>query len=140
MSRRREERVCCFFFFQAEDGIRDYKVTGVQTCALTISELLRDPLRIVRQRDAGPGAHLEDRAGQIAQQLRAPSREAGFLASAHEAVIDRGHQPGHGQLSMVTMCAWILPSTAPRLRDDAHRVMTQAEFSLSAYFVAAAFS
>src|SRR5205807_7785218 len=22
------------FFFQAEDGIRDYKVTGVQTCAL----------------------------------------------------------------------------------------------------------
>ena len=27
----------CFFFFQAEDGIRDYKVTGVQTCALPIS-------------------------------------------------------------------------------------------------------
>src|ERR1022692_3896784 len=26
-----------FFFFQAEDGIRDYKVTGVQTCALSIS-------------------------------------------------------------------------------------------------------
>src|ERR1022692_4937532 len=25
---------CCFFFFQAEDGIRDYKVTGDQTCAL----------------------------------------------------------------------------------------------------------
>src|SRR5256885_3041002 len=28
--------VVCFFFFQAEDGIRDYKVTGVQTCALPI--------------------------------------------------------------------------------------------------------
>src|SRR5256885_10410155 len=28
----------CLFFFQAEDGIRDYKVTGVQTCALPISE------------------------------------------------------------------------------------------------------
>src|SRR5256885_5668010 len=26
----------CGFFFQAEDGIRDYKVTGVQTCALPI--------------------------------------------------------------------------------------------------------
>src|SRR5256885_10205242 len=26
-----------YFFFQAEDGIRDYKVTGVQTCALPIS-------------------------------------------------------------------------------------------------------
>src|SRR5260370_22443733 len=27
-----------FFFFQAEDGIRDSSVTGVQTCALPISE------------------------------------------------------------------------------------------------------
>src|SRR5256885_7347700 len=34
------EYVCAYggyFFFQAEDGIRDYKVTGVQTCALPIS-------------------------------------------------------------------------------------------------------
>src|SRR5256885_12292389 len=29
-------RLFMFFFFQAEDGIRDYKVTGVQTCALPI--------------------------------------------------------------------------------------------------------
>src|SRR5256885_1075280 len=28
------------FFFQAEDGIRDYKVTGVQTCALPISRAI----------------------------------------------------------------------------------------------------
>src|SRR2546426_2868813 len=28
------------FFFQAEDGIRDYKVTGVQTCALPISGMM----------------------------------------------------------------------------------------------------
>src|SRR5256885_1556448 len=28
-----------FIFFQAEDGIRDYKVTGVQTCALPICPL-----------------------------------------------------------------------------------------------------
>ena len=27
----------CVFFFQAEDGIRDRLVTGVQTCALPIS-------------------------------------------------------------------------------------------------------
>src|SRR5256885_13184669 len=32
-----------FFFFQAEDGIRDYKVTGVQTCALPISFRFRHP-------------------------------------------------------------------------------------------------
>src|SRR5256886_2815153 len=31
--------VCCSFFFQAEDGIRDLTVTGVQTCALPISFL-----------------------------------------------------------------------------------------------------
>src|SRR5688572_32097273 len=36
-----------FFFFQAEDGIRDLTVTGVQTCALPIS----------RQRDCEDAAH-----------------------------------------------------------------------------------
>src|SRR3989454_2865434 len=48
-----------FFFFQAEDGIRDYKVTGVQTCALP--EALRDDplppvpgfIRFVRQEPVG---------------------------------------------------------------------------------------
>src|SRR5688572_30955989 len=30
--------VLFFFFFQAEDGIRDLTVTGVQTCALPISD------------------------------------------------------------------------------------------------------
>src|SRR5256885_12827275 len=35
----------CFFFFQAEDGIRDYKVTGVQTCALPIFGALVHPGR-----------------------------------------------------------------------------------------------
>src|SRR2546426_8490825 len=34
-----------FFFFQAEDGIRDYKVTGVQTCALPISRRLAEGCR-----------------------------------------------------------------------------------------------
>src|SRR5215475_16165686 len=29
-----------FFFFQAEDGIRDFHVTGVQTCALPIANAL----------------------------------------------------------------------------------------------------
>src|SRR5690606_40118628 len=29
-----------FFFFQAEDGIRDFHVTGVQTCALPIYPVL----------------------------------------------------------------------------------------------------
>src|SRR5256885_16340888 len=41
-----------FFFFQAEDGIRDYKVTGVQTCALPISLLRRG--RHPRSPEQGP--------------------------------------------------------------------------------------
>src|SRR3989441_7068761 len=39
MKRRESCRRCpFFFFFQAEDGIRDKLVTGVQTCALPISQ------------------------------------------------------------------------------------------------------
>src|SRR5688500_20229786 len=36
---RRGSLYLYIFFFQAEDGIRDYKVTGVQTCALPILAL-----------------------------------------------------------------------------------------------------
>src|SRR5687768_17782775 len=40
-----------FFFFQAEDGIRDVAVTGVQTCALPISglRLARPAITLTRQ-------------------------------------------------------------------------------------------
>src|SRR5205807_7116054 len=48
------------FFFQAEDGIRDYKVTGVQTCALPICEGLAQESARLPGRRAGvhavPGA------------------------------------------------------------------------------------
>src|SRR3989449_2988427 len=39
----------CFFFFQAEDGIRDVAVTGVQTCALPISWQARAPKATLQQ-------------------------------------------------------------------------------------------
>src|SRR5260221_4376238 len=39
------------FFFQAEDGIRDHCVTGVQTCALPISRLPAGELRKASQRN-----------------------------------------------------------------------------------------
>src|SRR5260370_24717481 len=39
-----------FFFFQAEDGIRDSSVTGVQTCALPISSRA---LRVADHIEAG---------------------------------------------------------------------------------------
>src|SRR2546429_408904 len=37
-----------FFFFQAEDGIRDVAVTGVQTCALPIFRAMAVPAAVVR--------------------------------------------------------------------------------------------
>src|SRR2546426_5565791 len=51
-----------FFFFQAEDGIRDYKVTGVQTCALPISARSG---RLERGGDGG-GARVSRRDGEVA--------------------------------------------------------------------------
>src|SRR5437773_10820923 len=39
-----------FFFFQAEDGIRDRDVTGVQTCALPIYLLAAQP-RLLRHHE-----------------------------------------------------------------------------------------
>src|SRR5690606_40225175 len=38
----------CFFFFQAEDGIRDFHVTGVQTCALPILANVKEAIRVKR--------------------------------------------------------------------------------------------
>src|SRR5205085_7996813 len=51
----------CFFFFQAEDGIRDLTVTGVQTCALPILALpgARAPAPVCSRPEA-PFAFLDD--------------------------------------------------------------------------------
>src|SRR5882672_11583329 len=45
-----------FFFFQAEDGIRDHCVTGVQTCALPIS---KDNTPAVVSMELVPGKTIE---------------------------------------------------------------------------------
>src|SRR2546426_6219820 len=55
-----------FFFFQAEDGIRDYKVTGVQTCALPICSGHR------RVRHADQGARRRARPGAQGHALGGP--------------------------------------------------------------------
>src|SRR5207244_6890853 len=57
-----------FFFFQAEDGIRDDLVTGVQTCALPIS------LRERRFRRCAPGPCLDGRRGARRGQTRRAMR------------------------------------------------------------------
>src|SRR5260370_19643766 len=62
-----------FFFFQAEDGIRDSSVTGVQTCALPICHELGE-----QRREAAlmrPG--LPARDGLLALQLLEPAQLVG---------------------------------------------------------------
>src|SRR3712207_3753669 len=66
--------MCVFFFFQAEDGIRDIGVTGVQTCALPISRV------------AGAAA-----AGRRAG---AGARPRGHARGAHPAAGARGDRLG----------------------------------------------
>src|SRR5205823_9566873 len=63
-----------FFFFQAEDGIRDKLVTGVQTCALPISTLIGEQFMPVTEQIRSklsdlphkPGVYLmKDRFGTV---------------------------------------------------------------------------
>src|SRR5688572_32236759 len=53
-----------FFFFQAEDGIRDLTVTGVQTCALPISLTGDHPRRVAALDARG------NRAADLAERQR----------------------------------------------------------------------
>src|SRR6266700_4257285 len=43
-----------FFFVQAEDGIRDFHVTGVQTCALPISDPWGNHIGLTKGDGSGP--------------------------------------------------------------------------------------
>src|SRR6267143_3262009 len=60
-----------FFFFQAEDGIRDGTVTGVQTCALPISARDLSPVRAADDPARPPGLPL-DRPGDVPSRRRGP--------------------------------------------------------------------
>src|SRR5256885_9919101 len=71
-----------FFFFQAEDGIRDYKVTGVQTCALPISLGCslgrRHPIERSRQPSEGPRRAADPpRYARGEKQARSEERRVG---------------------------------------------------------------
>src|SRR5438876_11485664 len=78
-----------FFFFQAEDGIRDGRVTGVQTCALPIFRLARSQAeaimrsrRHLRPREPNDFAletadEVLDFWGKISRVLRSEERRVG---------------------------------------------------------------
>src|SRR2546427_976782 len=80
----------CFFFFQAEDGIRDLTVTGVQTCALPISRLHGggDEARTTHREAAGlPGR----------QDRTAPG--SGGIARVHQPARREGEEAQIGRAS-----------------------------------------
>src|SRR3712207_7216525 len=67
-----------FFFFQAEDGIRDIGVTGVQTCALPIYRL-RD-----RAHRLAPAADLAAREDRVRRLPQAADQRRGQGAARSE--------------------------------------------------------
>src|SRR5437762_8183691 len=71
-----------FFFFQAEDGIRDTSVTGVQTCALPI-------LGPLSCGDTASGSQLP-----FVRELRRLLR-VGLFAVLDEDLVDLREQPVH---------------------------------------------
>src|SRR2546428_11840310 len=111
------------FFFQAEDGIRDLIVTGVQTCALPISQDAGDDLMTVQQRrreqhqvrrevarEHGAQQGEPPTSGAERTQLRQPP-----FAERREAAADPPHL---GRTSRATYapstarcCGWV--STSP---------------------------
>src|SRR5258707_10433027 len=61
-----------FFFFQAEDGIRDIGVTGVQTCALPIyfGEQVTASIKRIANRRAESRFHPLDRGRDLLPKIR----------------------------------------------------------------------
>src|SRR2546430_4091853 len=74
----RENWWCCdfFFFFQAEDGIRDLTVTGVQTCALPIL----------------PHRYAEDQETQVGRALREGDAARVLWCPQHHYAKDEAEQ------------------------------------------------
>src|SRR2546425_7612703 len=75
-----------FFFFQAEDGIRDKLVTGVQTCALPIYQRLhllrRQVLRLVDDQplvDEGAAAHEVERLDARSEEHTSELQSLAYL-------------------------------------------------------------
>src|SRR2546429_6485238 len=99
-----------FFFFQAEDGIRDVAVTGVQTCALPISR--------VRHRCAG---RLQG-GTRRSPSFRAESGAQGGAEGAAPYARDRKStrlNSSHGYISYAVFCLKKKKKT-PRLSTARH--------------------
>src|SRR3712207_9456291 len=70
-----------FFFFQAEDGIRDIGVTGVQTCALPIFSGSMETMRVSR---CSPSSTIPSASAPPESPVPAPRGTKGTFASRSE--------------------------------------------------------
>src|SRR5256885_7164871 len=77
-----------FIFFQAKDGIRDYKVTGVQTCALPI--LGKEPLELLHRGElVAAGRRREEGAEPALDPIPRWSSRVGEIERALRSVAER---------------------------------------------------
>src|SRR2546429_9401716 len=93
-----------FFFFQAEDGIRDVAVTGVQTCALPIYIVRRRKLHLLEDRQ-GDGQVLLLHALTAARfrpavELLAQNLAGFWFCHSHFPGIRQLHRPVAGRTEM----------------------------------------
>src|SRR5690242_21436710 len=76
---------CLFFFFQAEDGIRDWHVTGVQTCALPIFAGTYEIIRVLGAGGMGTVYEAQDRVLNRRVALKVPQSLSPELSLRKEA-------------------------------------------------------
>src|SRR5258706_8670654 len=97
-----------FFFFQAEDGIRDWSVTGVQTCALPIFMTLIKTVGI------------KDLKNNLSAHLRDVRRGARILVSDRSTVVAELREPTSGY-------------SVPEVRSEERRVGKECRSRWSPY-------
>src|SRR2546422_6577133 len=80
------------FFFQAEDGIRDVAVTGVQTCALPISRRFDAVVDFVAFDALDVGRDIEAFRGHVGQYVFISSASVYRKPPAHYVVTERSEE------------------------------------------------
>src|SRR5947207_9216411 len=87
--------LCIFFFFQAEDGIRDHCVTGVQTCALPIYSIRpRSVTAVETDRGRIECEVVVDAAGMYAPELaRMVGVDVPIVPFGHQYLITEPFEP-----------------------------------------------
>src|SRR5258708_14213568 len=135
---------CCFFFFQAEDGIRDDLVTGVQTCALPISFVVVEGMdgsgsTTVSERLA---SHLAGKRRPVHRTCEPSGGPIGALIRqilAHRVVVptEWGHaSPGWATMALLFAsyrADHLQAAVLPRLRDGVIVISDRYDLSSLAY-------